>query len=56
VQAALTRLSPSLRMAVALVDLEGAAREEAALALGCSLSALDVRLHRGRQRLKELLS
>ena len=56
VQAALTRLSPTLRMAVAMVDLEGSSREEAAAALGCSLSALDVRLHRGRQRLKELLS
>jgi RNA polymerase sigma factor (sigma-70 family) len=56
VQAALSRLTPPLRLAVAMVDLEGAPREEAAAALGCSLSALDVRLHRGRQRLKELLS
>ncbi|MEK7390108.1 MAG: sigma-70 family RNA polymerase sigma factor [Elusimicrobiota bacterium] len=54
--AALARLSPSLRIAVILVDLEGTAREEAAAALGCSLSALDVRLHRARARLKELLS
>ncbi len=56
VQAALTRLAPASRMAVALVDLEGSTREEAAAALGCTLSALDVRLHRGRHRLKELLS
>ena len=56
VQSALTLLSPTLRMAVVMVDLEGAAREEAATALGCSLSALDVRLHRGRAKLKELLS
>ena len=56
VQGALTLLSPTLRMAVVLVDLEGSGREEAAAALGCSLSALDVRLHRGRARLKELLS
>lgn len=56
VQAALVRLTPNLRMAVVLVDLEGSAREEAAAALGCSLAALDVRLHRGRQKLKELLS
>lgn len=56
VQAALVLLSPTLRLAVVMVDLEGAAREEAASALGCSLAALDVRLHRGRQRLKELLS
>lgn len=56
VQAALSRLTPPLRLAVALVDLEGSTREEAAAALGCSLSALDVRLHRGRRMLKELLS
>jgi RNA polymerase sigma-70 factor (ECF subfamily) len=56
VQDALSRLTPPLRLAVAMVDLEGSAREEAAAALGCSLSALDVRLHRGRLRLKELLS
>ena len=56
VQEALARLSPPLRLAVAMVDLDGSPREEAASALGCSLSALDVRLHRGRHRLKELLS
>lgn len=56
VQRALTRLSPSMRMAVVLVDLEGVAREEAAATLACSLTALDVRLHRGRAKLKELLS
>ncbi len=56
VQDALGLLTPPLRMAVAMVDLEGSTREEAAAALGCSLSALDVRLHRGRGRLKELLS
>jgi RNA polymerase sigma factor (sigma-70 family) len=56
VQGALVLLSPTLRMAVVMVDLEGAAREEAAASLGCSLAALDVRLHRGRQKLKELLS
>ena len=56
VQAALARLTPPLRLAVAMVDLEGSSREEAAAALGCSLSALDVRLHRARQSLKELLS
>ncbi len=56
VQAALLRLPPAMRTAVALIDLEGSSREEAAAALGCSLSAMDVRLHRGRARLKELLS
>lgn len=55
VQAALRRLSPPLRMSIVMVDLEGAGREEAAIALGCSLSALDVRLHRARAQLRELL-
>ena len=52
VQAALNTLSPNLRMAVILVDLEGMSREDCAAALGCSLSALDVRLHRARARLR----
>jgi RNA polymerase sigma factor (sigma-70 family) len=52
VQSALNTLSPTLRMAVILVDLEGMAREDCAIALGCSLSALDVRLHRARARLR----
>ena len=56
VQGALALVSPAMRMAIVLVDLEGVPREEAASTLGCSLSALDVRLHRGRARLKELLS
>ena len=56
VQGALTLVSPAMRMAIVLVDLEGVPREEAASTLGCSLSALDVRLHRGRAKLKELLS
>lgn len=52
VQAALSALSPALRMSVVLVDLEGLGREAAAQALGCSLSALDVRLHRARAALR----
>lgn len=56
VQAALGTLSPTLRMAVILVDLEGMGREETARTLGCSLSALDVRLHRARAQLREKLS
>jgi RNA polymerase sigma-70 factor (ECF subfamily) len=56
VQEALQALSAPLRMAVILVDLEGMEREEAARALECSLSALDVRLHRARARLRELLA
>ena len=53
VHAALPSLSPTLRMAVILVDLEGLERNDAAQTLGCSLSALDVRLHRARGRLRE---
>ena len=56
VQGALALISPAMRMSIVLVDLEGVPREEAASTLGCSLSALDVRLHRGRAKLKELLS
>lgn len=52
VEDGLSGLSPALRMSVILVDLEGMGREEAAQSLGCSLSALDVRLHRGRAALR----
>ncbi len=55
IQKALNDLSPAARMAVILVDIEGMGREESARALGCSLSALDVRLHRGRAQLQERL-
>ena len=55
-QAALELVTPAMRMSIILVDLEGVPREEAASTLGCSLAALDVRLHRGRAKLKELLS
>ena len=55
VQETLATLSAPLRMAVILVDLEGMEREAAAQALGCSLSALDVRLHRARGQLRERL-
>ncbi len=56
VQAALGELSATLRMPVVLVDLEGMPREDAAAALGCSLSALDVRLHRARAALRVRLA
>ncbi len=56
VQQALSTLSPTLRMPIILVDLEGMEREECARTLGCSLSALDVRLHRARAQLRERLS
>lgn len=56
VQEALARLAPGSRMAVILADLEGLEREDCAKALGCSLAAFDVRLHRGRAQLRKLLS
>lgn len=55
VQRALSTLSPTLRMPIVMVDLEGMEREECARALGCSLSALDVRLHRARAQLRDKL-
>ncbi len=55
IQRALDSLSPTLRMTVVMVDLEGMGREECARVLGCSLSALDVRLHRARGLLQEKL-
>lgn len=55
VQAVLSTLSVPLRMAVVLVDLEGMSREDSARTLGCSLSALDVRLHRARALLRSRL-
>jgi RNA polymerase sigma-70 factor (ECF subfamily) len=56
VQDALNGLSPTLRMAIILVDLEGMSREECARTLGCSLAALDVRLHRARALLRKTLT
>lgn len=55
VQSALDTLTPALKMAVILADLEGMGREDCARALGCSIAAFDVRLHRGRAQLRERL-
>ena len=55
VHSGLNALSPNLRMSVILVDLEGMERGDAAVALGISLSALDVRLHRARAKLREAI-
>ena len=55
VRETLETLSAPLRMAIVLVDLEGMDREDAARSLGCSLSALDVRLHRARAQLRDKL-
>jgi RNA polymerase sigma factor (sigma-70 family) len=56
VHAGLSTLTPTLRMAVILVDLEGMERGQAAQALGVSLTALDVRLHRARAKLREVIA
>ena len=52
---AMGQLSREEREAVALRDLEGLTGEEAAAALGLSVSAMKSRLHRGRLRLMGIL-
>ncbi|MCG5051566.1 MAG: RNA polymerase sigma factor [Myxococcales bacterium] len=54
-QAALDRVPEIYRLPIILFELEGYSGEDAAALLGCSVSTLWVRLHRGRQKLKELL-
>ena len=55
VRAALMRLSPEDRAAIALCDLNEMPHKEAAEVLGCSLTALNVRLFRARIRLAKTL-
>ncbi len=55
-EAALVALPESLRVVFVLRELEGLSTEEAAEALGLSVSAVKVRLHRARLRLRELLA
>ncbi len=55
VQAALSSLPVELRMAVALVDLEGYGYEEAASILDLPASTLGVHVFRGRKILREKL-
>ena len=54
--AALASLPESLRVVFALRELEGRSTEETAAALGLGESAVKVRLHRARLRLRELLA
>jgi RNA polymerase sigma-70 factor, ECF subfamily len=52
---AVQRLSAAQREVVLLVAWEGLSNREAAIALGCSTPAFELRLHRARRRLaKEL--
>jgi len=55
VQTAMSALPPEMRMAVALVDLEGYPYEEAAKILEIPASTLGVRVFRGRKLLKKNL-
>ena len=54
-QAALDRLSPALREAVILHDVEGYKLTEIGTIVGVPTGTLKSRLHRGRARLRELL-
>lgn len=53
---ALSRLSADDRELLLLLAWDGLSQEQAALALGIGASALRVRLHRARRRLRSLLS
>jgi len=53
---ALAALPPSLRAVFVLREVEGLSTEDAAAALGLGTSAVKVRLHRARLRLRELLA
>ena len=53
---ALAQLPPDWRVAVVLRDLEGLSTEEAAEITGLRPAAFKSRLHRGRMRLRELLT
>jgi RNA polymerase sigma-70 factor (ECF subfamily) len=55
-EAALLELPESLRVVFALRELQGLSTEETASALGIGQSAIKVRLHRARLRLRELLA
>jgi len=46
-------LSPDLRAAVVLRDIEGLSNAEVAEVLGLSIAATKSRIHRGRMRLRE---
>jgi RNA polymerase sigma-70 factor (ECF subfamily) len=55
VAAALARLSDDDRELLTLIEWDGLTREQAAEAMRCSRSALAVRLHRARRRLRAKL-
>ena len=51
VQAAISRLSPKLRLPILLKYVEGLSYEEIAEALGCSIGTVSSRLNRGHKAL-----
>ena len=53
VETGLERLSPDLRAAIVLRDVQGVSTEEGAAAMGVSVSAFKSRLHRGRLLLRQ---
>jgi DNA-directed RNA polymerase specialized sigma24 family protein len=55
-RAALEQLPPAEREAIELLGWEGLTSAEAAETLGCSRRVFAVRVHRGRRRLRRLLS
>jgi RNA polymerase sigma-70 factor, ECF subfamily len=55
-RAALEQLPPAEREAIELLAWEGLTSAEAAETLGCSRQVFAVRVHRGRRRLRRLLS
>lgn len=56
VSAALAALTPELRVAVVLCDIEGMSYEEIARILDVKLSAVRSRIHRGRSQLRAALA
>lgn len=48
-------LPPDFRIALLLHDIEGMTSAEVAAAVGCSLANAKIRLHRARERLREIL-
>ncbi len=56
IQEALAALSPRLRAAVVLCDIEGLPYEEIARTLGVKLGTVQSRIHRGRRLLREALA
>jgi RNA polymerase sigma-70 factor (ECF subfamily) len=56
IEQAVAALPEAMRLVVLLRDVEGLSTEEAAARLGISPGAVKVRLHRARQRLRDLLA